>query len=44
VGFLPKPFVLTALLESVRVLMARNGHAGLLHGHRASASPELFFG
>ena len=43
-GFLPKPFVLTALLDSVRRLMARNGHAGLLHGHRASASPELFIG
>jgi DNA-binding response OmpR family regulator len=38
VGLLPKPFVLTALLESVRVLMARTRREGPLRGDRASAA------
>ena len=44
VGFLSKPFVLTALLESVRVLMARRGREEPFHRSRASASPDLFIG
>jgi hypothetical protein len=44
VQLLPKPFALTALLESVRGLMARMGHAEPLHWYRVPASPELFIG
>jgi DNA-binding response OmpR family regulator len=44
VRFLPKPFALTALLESVRGLMGRMGHEETVNWNRASASPELFIG
>jgi DNA-binding response OmpR family regulator len=41
VRFLRKPFALTALLESVRGLMASQGHEGPFHWNCASACPEL---
>ena len=44
VQVLPKPFRLTALLESVRGLIASEGHEGSFHWDRASASPVLFIG
>ena len=43
VQFLPKPFMLTALLESVR-LTARMGHEEPSTLNRLSASPEYFIG
>jgi DNA-binding response OmpR family regulator len=44
VQLLPKPFRLTALLETVRALIAGEGHEGPFHWDRASASPVLFIG
>jgi DNA-binding response OmpR family regulator len=44
VQLLPKPFELTALLESVRGLMERMGHEEPFHWNRASPFPELFIG
>jgi DNA-binding response OmpR family regulator len=44
VQFLPKPFGLAALLESVRELMARLGHEEPFNWNRAPASPEFFIG
>jgi DNA-binding response OmpR family regulator len=44
VGFLPKPFVLTALLKSVRALMARTGRERPFNSNRVSAAPDLFIG
>jgi DNA-binding response OmpR family regulator len=44
VQVLSKPFGLTALLESVRGLLARMGHEEPFNWDRASASPELFIG
>jgi len=44
VRFLPNPFALTALLESVRGLMARMGHEEPFNWNRAPASLEFFIG
>jgi len=44
VRFLPKPFGLTALLESVRGLMVRTGLENPFVWNRGFASPELFIG
>ena len=44
VQFLPKPFMLTALLESVRRLTARMGHEEPSTLNGPSASPEYFIG
>jgi DNA-binding response OmpR family regulator len=44
VQLLAKPFGLTALLESVRGIMARKGHEALCHVNRASDSSEFFIG
>jgi DNA-binding response OmpR family regulator len=44
VQVLPKPFMLTALLESVRGLMARRGREEPFHANHASTSPEYFIG
>lgn len=43
VAYLPKPFALTALLESVRAAVA-NGHAGARNASLVPASPEFFIG
>jgi DNA-binding response OmpR family regulator len=42
VRFLPKPFMLTTLLESVRGIVARNGHEEPLNWNRGSVSPKYF--
>jgi DNA-binding response OmpR family regulator len=44
VQFLPKPFMLTALLESVRRCTARMGHEAPSILNRPSASPQYFIG
>jgi DNA-binding NtrC family response regulator len=44
VGFLSKPFVLTALLESVRRIVASRGREEPFHGNGVPASPEQFIG
>ena len=44
VQFLPKPFSLAALLESVRGLMARKGLEEPFNSNRVSADPEPFIG
>jgi DNA-binding NtrC family response regulator len=44
VGFLPTPFVLTALLESVRRIVASGGQGEPFHGSGVPASPEQFLG
>ena len=42
VQFLPKPFGLAALLESVRGLLARAGRKGPFNSNRVFATPDLF--
>ncbi len=44
VRFLPKPFALTALLETVRAAVASKGRAAPLDRHCAAPCPELFIG
>jgi DNA-binding response OmpR family regulator len=44
VQFLPKPFSLAALLESVRGLMARTGREAPFNAKRVSPAHDLFIG
>ncbi len=44
VTFLPKPFTLAALLESVGVAVADNGRAAPFYPSRPSDFPEMHFG
>jgi DNA-binding NtrC family response regulator len=44
VRFLPKPFALTALLETVRAAVANKGRAEPCKLNRAAACSELFIG
>ena len=44
VRFLPKPFALTALLESVRSAIAMNGQREPSNPHRVPVYSELFIG
>jgi DNA-binding NtrC family response regulator len=44
VRFLPKPFALAALLESVRAAVAESRREKRFNLNRAAAYPELFFG
>jgi DNA-binding response OmpR family regulator len=44
VRFLPKPFTLVALLDTVRAAVARKGRAEPFNRNRATAGSELFIG
>jgi DNA-binding response OmpR family regulator len=44
IKFLPKPFTLTALLESVRAAVVDNSREEQFYLNRQSACPELFIG
>jgi DNA-binding NtrC family response regulator len=44
VTFLPKPFTLTLLLESVRAALGKSGSGDLFRQDHASAQSELFIG
>jgi FixJ family two-component response regulator len=44
IQFLPKPFALTALLESVRAAIAEKEREERFHLHRAAIGPEYFIG
>jgi DNA-binding NtrC family response regulator len=44
VTFLPKPFTLSALFESVQVAVARKEREEPLYSHRAAHCSELFIG
>jgi DNA-binding response OmpR family regulator len=44
VRFLPKPFTLAALLDTVRAAVARKGRVELFNRNRATAGSELFIG
>ena len=44
VRFLPKPFALTALLETVRAAVTNKGLAGPFDRHRTPPCSELFIG
>jgi DNA-binding response OmpR family regulator len=44
VKFLPKPFALTALLESVRAAVAKKGREEPINGNGAAACTELYIG
>lgn len=44
VRFLPKPFALTALLETVRAAVARTGRPGPFDRARAAPCSELYIG
>jgi DNA-binding response OmpR family regulator len=44
VQLLAKPFALTALLDSLRAVLARREHEEAFNGHCAPVYPELFLG
>jgi DNA-binding response OmpR family regulator len=44
VQLLPKPFALTALLETVQAVMGQRRNGGPFNGGRVSAGSELFIG